>query len=608
MMRMLAIIFLVLSCKNSKKSDLKDVPVGLQHSFQTCVDQLRSQALDGSIFKNIEGFNADEFKKLNLDFFISSDQVGVREIQMKSGLGLNDKYSVSWNLELESDEVIVDKNVKSSILLMTLETTNVDQRKIVTYSKQFRVDYGSTTKSCKLQNAASSKVDYEFQPSKKTYAIHSLDSDLLNGTQRPSQFEASEESVLNIVYDSEHLLKKATGTTIPYLIDSRGMEGFIRVESGHKLELLSSKKEKLLTLVFKLDGNGEIQSLDIPESGIHQDKVNQNEFSKAKFAYEGITDAQSLSDGVKDLNPSDLLKSDFYLELSGVHSTWNYNDTEFYFATSRKGENYVLSPRKIEPQFVMPTPAEVDANRKYLRASDYIQLNHEAIVKFEKKFKARKLRFEDTLVEILRETAALIDYDDESVKNQSIHKLKLSEVLAKRKGVCQHYALIFVALARKVGIASRIVGGLHFDGADGHLEAISHAWVEVLIKGGRWVPLEPQTLDNGNEPFDALRSAVVSHTYFPIDFLKYYDDTDGRGEDRSKSNAMFHLTRLNYNLKSLGELPNNLKTGYAFESDQVDNGSVSYADSQVYPAGNESIQISPTGNNAIEFSPTGNGE
>lgn len=58
------------------------------------------------------------------------------------------------------------------------------------------------------------------------------------------------------------------------------------------------------------------------------------------------------------------------------------------------------------------------------------------------------------------------------------------EALYRRKGVCQDYAQILVALCRRMGIPARYVTGLMIG------EGFSHAWVEIYDRD-RWFGLDP---------------------------------------------------------------------------------------------------------------------
>lgn len=63
-------------------------------------------------------------------------------------------------------------------------------------------------------------------------------------------------------------------------------------------------------------------------------------------------------------------------------------------------------------------------------------------------------------------------------------KTTAEEALAARKGVCQDYAQVMVAVLREKGIPARYVAGMLLG------EGKSHAWVEVLANGA-WYGFDP---------------------------------------------------------------------------------------------------------------------
>jgi transglutaminase-like putative cysteine protease len=65
-------------------------------------------------------------------------------------------------------------------------------------------------------------------------------------------------------------------------------------------------------------------------------------------------------------------------------------------------------------------------------------------------------------------------------------------VLAGRRGVCQDFAHLLIALCRGVGLPARYVSGYLFD-PDKPADAIlaSHAWTEVYLEGRGWLGLDP---------------------------------------------------------------------------------------------------------------------
>jgi transglutaminase-like putative cysteine protease len=71
----------------------------------------------------------------------------------------------------------------------------------------------------------------------------------------------------------------------------------------------------------------------------------------------------------------------------------------------------------------------------------------------------------------------------------------IEEALQVRKGVCQDFAHIMIALVRRLQVPCRYVSGymFHRDEAekDRSLEGASHAWVEALVPGLGWVAFDP---------------------------------------------------------------------------------------------------------------------
>lgn len=69
----------------------------------------------------------------------------------------------------------------------------------------------------------------------------------------------------------------------------------------------------------------------------------------------------------------------------------------------------------------------------------------------------------------------------------------IEECLESRKGVCQDFAHVFIAIARCLGIPARYVSGyLHHRLESGAAaEDASHAWVELFIPGAGWIGFDP---------------------------------------------------------------------------------------------------------------------
>lgn len=81
------------------------------------------------------------------------------------------------------------------------------------------------------------------------------------------------------------------------------------------------------------------------------------------------------------------------------------------------------------------------------------------------------------------------DPDATSVNTTVKRALKL------KRGVCQDYAHLMIAVCRSVGLPSRYVSGYHFvgdlQGGNADFEQASHAWVETHIPGTGWLGFDP---------------------------------------------------------------------------------------------------------------------
>ncbi|MCW2494353.1 transglutaminase family protein [Jatrophihabitans sp.] len=97
-----------------------------------------------------------------------------------------------------------------------------------------------------------------------------------------------------------------------------------------------------------------------------------------------------------------------------------------------------------------------------------------------------------TLVELIERIHTDFDY----VSGSTTVKTTLSEVLEKRRGVCQDFAHLAVGCLRAVGLPARYVSGYletqpppgqpKLQGADA-----SHAWAALRLPGLDWVDLDP---------------------------------------------------------------------------------------------------------------------
>jgi transglutaminase-like putative cysteine protease len=95
-----------------------------------------------------------------------------------------------------------------------------------------------------------------------------------------------------------------------------------------------------------------------------------------------------------------------------------------------------------------------------------------------------------TVRTLAAEIYARFEYKPQSTRVDS----PIDDALRERRGVCQDFAHIFLALVRQIGIPARYVSGYLFHDAnatDRSADGATHAWVEVLMPDLGWVGLDP---------------------------------------------------------------------------------------------------------------------
>jgi len=70
-------------------------------------------------------------------------------------------------------------------------------------------------------------------------------------------------------------------------------------------------------------------------------------------------------------------------------------------------------------------------------------------------------------------------------------------VLENRRGTCDEFAVLFIALCRAVGIPARYASGIAYSNIPGREKFESHAWAEVYFPGHGWIPFDPTYGESG---------------------------------------------------------------------------------------------------------------
>ncbi len=128
---------------------------------------------------------------------------------------------------------------------------------------------------------------------------------------------------------------------------------------------------------------------------------------------------------------------------------------------------------------------------EFLQPSGLVPLNQHSRIK--KRFFSEANSVGDTLLSLNRWIFTNFTYQSGSTDIST----PIREVVRHRKGVCQDFAHLMLAILRSNGIPARYVSGYieAFDPEKVDLQlvgaAASHAWVEVYLPGGYWWGLDP---------------------------------------------------------------------------------------------------------------------
>ena len=123
--------------------------------------------------------------------------------------------------------------------------------------------------------------------------------------------------------------------------------------------------------------------------------------------------------------------------------------------------------------------------------------------------------------------AGNISYDLEALKGlQRIRKdtIQTIDILKSRKGVCEHYAVLFAEIANKTGLKSYVVSG--YTKQSSGVDSIGHAWCATLVDSA-WYLFDPtwgaggvmngKYIKNLNTKYFRINPAVMIKDHMPFD-------------------------------------------------------------------------------------------
>ncbi len=198
---------------------------------------------------------------------------------------------------------------------------------------------------------------------------------------------------------------------------------------------------------------------------------------------------------------------------------------EAYVDSELKAENSVADfPLKDIPDF----------ERIFLKSTELVQSENPEIIKLARKLTENAQTEYEAVTKILNWIADNIKYTYNPPQFDALWTLKT------RKGNCQNFAHIAIALLRASGIPSRVVGGLTLReqwkiplGKNFLVQSMGqggHAWIEIYFPDLGWLSYDPQqskqfTSSRHIKQTHALESDEVNDTWRASPYLPSYSET-----------------------------------------------------------------------------------
>ena len=521
---LLITIIALTGCKPPKSVENKGqiVPsasMSLNSNFTNCEDKLRSYLKDQSFkFINVKRFDK-EIKELN-------DNLGEEASSAMSFTELNKQiteYSHSTQYykgtHFTNKRTMIglnEKDSKNPMYFALLAESRADS-KVIKIEQRFII----STQSAECQPVLSKTImqnytkindlNYQFNSIEVAYddsilVQESKDFKIEPGTVLSEFSEISkhanptEEDLKNIsTIVSFNSNMGVTKTITETLADSQDTIFGVQLNLKNlKVKVFDDKNNERITLNVGVDLN-----YNISVSKFSNTENWNGPFSKF-FDSVYLGQAQSSSFKYYSSNLTSEYQSRYNTFVLKTIQSISYSNFKAYFSIidqsidSEQKTNYVLKENSVPVIESVTTALDLESN-------DTVQTELPEIKKIAAIIASTyKDNREGQIRAILEYLSTNYQYDHEMIDRNVVRPLTTREALDRKKGVCQHYAVLFTAIARALKIPARIVVGFHIMG-----ERVGfHAWNEVEIKKNQWQVIEPQNRSS----FDIMQTRY----YFPL--------------------------------------------------------------------------------------------
>jgi transglutaminase-like putative cysteine protease len=92
------------------------------------------------------------------------------------------------------------------------------------------------------------------------------------------------------------------------------------------------------------------------------------------------------------------------------------------------------------------------------------------------------------ITEPITQVSELVEWLQRNISKEPVDVFSALDVLIGKKAECQGHALLYTALARALGIPSKVVNGLIYSAE--RQGFLYHSWAESYV-AGTWIPIDP---------------------------------------------------------------------------------------------------------------------
>ncbi len=190
------------------------------------------------------------------------------------------------------------------------------------------------------------------------------------------------------------------------------------------------------------------------------------------------------------------------------------NNVEFFSIPYRHNSLSVTSEANVETCTVQPPQSMLEVsvgearqifNSRRYQLFEFMEPSHHVPLDQHKRIRKKFFRQADAYGEALLALNEWIYRNFDYKSGETSISTPIADVVAQRRGVCQDFAHLMLAILRSNGIPARYVSG-YIEAYDPEVTdsalvgaAASHAWVEVYLPGGMWWGLDPTNNQTAGE-------------------------------------------------------------------------------------------------------------